>query len=73
MFLMADRYWILERDEEAQLRFSKCFYDKADAEEYLPWFKDRVAQQIWQSPSTVTLEILPYGEHPPLQTRTASS
>jgi hypothetical protein len=60
-----DGHWILSRDPDTtELRFSKCFYDRDDAEEYLPWFRDRATEEIWKSPAIITLETLPWGELP---------
>jgi hypothetical protein len=62
-------YWILHRDvATTELRFSKCFYDREDAEEYLPWYRDRVDEEIWRPPDIVILETLPVGELPKIRT-----
>ena len=61
-------YWVLERDvATTELHFSKCFYDKDDAEAYLPWYWAPSEEQIWRTPSNVTLEVLPYGELPKME------
>jgi hypothetical protein len=58
-------FWVLKRDAETtEPRFSKCFYDQDDATEYLPWYRARSEEEVWRSPSVVTLEVLPYGELP---------
>jgi hypothetical protein len=62
-------YWILDRDvATTELKFSKCFYDQDDAEEYLPWYRERMAEEIWRPPAIVTLETLPVGELPKMRT-----
>jgi hypothetical protein len=61
-------YWILDRGEATtELRFSECFYDQDDAEEYLPWYRDRVNEEIWRGLAIVTLETLPVGEMPKMK------
>ncbi len=65
---MKNAFWVLSRDPETtQLRSSKCFYDRDDAEEYLPWYRERAAEEIWKSPAIVTLETLPVGELPKMK------
>ena len=59
---------MLSRDPETtELRFSKCFYIREDAVEYLPWYRDRAHEEIWLSPAIVTLEMLPWGELPKMK------
>jgi hypothetical protein len=55
-------YWVLVRDEQTtELRFSKLFWDKADAENYISYYKRIML--LWDK-EVVTLESLPYGEMP---------
>jgi hypothetical protein len=59
---------MLSRDPETtKVRFSKSFYDKDDAEEYLPWYRDRANEEIWKSVAIVSLETLPVGEPPKMK------
>ena len=52
---MKNAFWVLSPDPETtQLRSSKCFYDPVDAEEYLPWYRERAAEEIWKSPAILS-------------------
>jgi hypothetical protein len=58
-------YWVLARDEKTtELRFSKLFWDKADAENYFSLYKRTMVH--WEK-EVVTLEVLPYGETPKMR------
>jgi hypothetical protein len=71
---MRKGYWVLSRDTETtELRFSKCFFDQDDAESYLPWYRDRAAEEVWKSPAIVTLETLAWGELPKMRLSASAS
>lgn len=58
-------YWVLVRDEKTtELRFSKLFWDKADAENYISYYKR--TKLLWDK-DVVTLVVLPYGEMPKMR------
>ena len=60
--LRKNAYRVLSRDvKTTELKFSKLFWTRAEAKEYVPYFKE--SRGPWENVK-VTLETLPVGELP---------